>query len=270
MRVTGLIIVSIALITCDYRFTFLTTFKHGLSTATLPVQYLAVQPFNFIHWLQIQLKTQQQLITENETLRKQQLLLQAKIHSLTKLEKENLELKRLLWTSDTANSDRILTAQLLALNFGPFAQEALLAKGETDGVYIGQPVVDGYGVLGQVKNVLANNSKVLLLTDSQSAVPVQNQRNGIRSIAVGQGYISNLKLLYVTDTTDIQPGDLFVTSGLGLKFPVGYPVGTVVMVRHIPGDTFAQIEIAPCAHVNQSRQVLLIWPKKNPAHSSKG
>jgi rod shape-determining protein MreC len=102
----------------------------------------------------------------------------------------------------------------------------------------------------------------LLLTDSHSAIPVQSYRNGVRSVAIGQGNQNNLALLNVPETTDIRKGDLFVTSGLGQRYPVGYPVGVVIDKKHVPGEHFNLIVLRPKAHLDRTQQLLLAWPKE--------
>jgi len=117
--------------------------------------------------------------------------------------------------------------------------------------------------MGQVIEVGRFTSRVMLITDPNSAVPVQVSRNGIRAIAMGKGYSDRLELINVSNTTDIRVGDKLITSGLGLRFPVGYPVGEVSAVEHISGKQFASITITPSAHLAQSLQVLLVWPNQS-------
>jgi len=99
-------------------------------------------------------------------------------------------------------------------------------------------------------------------------VPVQDSRNGVRAIAVGTGALDTLKLAYVPKTTQVKVGDLFVTSGLGQHFPVGYPVGVVNSVANEPGEQFSTVKIKPTAHLDRSRQVLLVWPYGQHAKNS--
>ena len=113
--------------------------------------------------------------------------------------------------------------------------------------------------MGQVIQVGPITSRVLLINDPRSGVAVQNVRNGVRAIAMGDSYLNNLKLMYVTKTTDIKVGDLFLTSGLGDRYPEGYPVGRVVSVLREPASQFASISLQSSAHLDSSRQVLLVW-----------
>jgi len=169
---------------------------------------------------------------------------------------------RKLLQSTSEISGRVVVAQLLAVSLDPRLQQVILDRGSHIKVYNGQPVLDAFGVMGQVVDVGPLTSKVLLLTDTRSAVPVQDYRNGLRAIAVGQGITGKLNLINVTNATNIKQGDLFVTSGLGLHYPVGYPVGVVSAIQKTPSQQFTQISLVPSAHLDQTQQVLLVWPSK--------
>jgi rod shape-determining protein MreC len=157
----------------------------------------------------------------------------------------------------------VLIAQLLAVDTDPFVNQVVLDKGLHDGVFIGQPVLDANGVLGKVIQLGPWTSRVLLVNDNHSGVPVQITRNGIRAIAMGDSYSGKLKLVNIPQTVDVIAGDMLVTSGLGENFPAGYPVGQVLSVVKDPGMQFAAIDVQPSAHADRSRQVLLVWPNQN-------
>ena len=114
--------------------------------------------------------------------------------------------------------------------------------------------------MGQIVTDEPSLSRVMLLSDPRSAIPVQIQRNGIRAIVVGTGQ-NILKLNDISETQDVRTGDLVVTSGLGGRFPLGYPVGKIISIRSNPAGQFSDIIVSPSAHLNQSRLVLLLWPK---------
>lgn len=239
-----------------------------LSVVVAPLQFLVDRPVQFIRWVETNFTSQQNLLMENAQLRARQLLLFAKLQKVAALESENNQLRALL-RSATAIHEKVTVAQLLAVDLAPYTQQIIIDKGEKDGVYIGQPVLDAYGVMGQIIAVGPLNSRVLLITDPRSAVPVQDSRNGNRAIAAGLGFDGVLELINVPVTTDFRKGDFLVTSGLGGNYPPGYPVGVISKVSLSPGDKFAEISITPAAHVNQSRQILLVWPKeKNQAQNS--
>lgn len=124
---------------------------------------------------------------------------------------------------------------------------------------LGQPVLDARGVMGQVIEVMPYSSRVLLITDSNHSVPVQVNRNGLRAIASGTGNLESIELRYVTDSADIREGDLLVTSGMGQRFPVGYPVAVVTQVQRNTGQPFARVLALPAATLNRSRYLLLVF-----------
>jgi rod shape-determining protein MreC len=246
----------------DHQFNYFGRLRSVLSLVVSPMQYSVDRPVELIRWVDTSFTTQQNLLIENAQLRARQLLLYAKLQKVLALERENQQLRALLQSSTTIH-DKVTVAQLLAVDLAPYTQQIILDKGERDGVYVGQPVLDAYGVMGQVIAVSPVNSRVLLITDPRSGLPVQNNRNGNRAIANGLGFDGALELINVPITTDFKKGDFLITSGLGGNYPPGYPVGVVSSVKLPQGERFASINVKPAAHVNQSRQVLLVWPKKN-------
>jgi len=135
--------------------------------------------------------------------------------------------------------------------------------GRKDNLYVGQAVLDAEGLMGQVIEVGLATSRVLLISDVSHGIPVHVNRNGVRAIAVGSGSLDQLTLIHVPDTADIMVGDLLVSSGLGGRFPKGYPVGVVSMVKHDPGQPFAIVEARPMANLDRSRYVLLVFSEQS-------
>ena len=236
--------------------------RADLALVVLPIQYLVNAPIKAIHWIVTNVTTQQQLVADSARLRAHELLLESKLQKLLALEHENAQLRKLLKSTSHVGNARVIIAQLLAVNLDPNLQQIIIDKGARHHIYVGQPVLDAYGVVGQVIHVGPLTSKVMLISDPKSAVPVQNYRNGIRAIAVGMGSSEKLVLINVPDTSNIQKGDLFVSSGLGLRYPIGYPVGIVSEVRHNFSKRFTTIILQRSAHLDQSQQVLIAWPNK--------
>lgn len=262
LRALIFFIISIALIVTDQRSVVFHSFRTQVSsTVSLPFEWLVDAPIRFTHWLNERVTTQQQLVDENEKLRMQQILLQSRLQKLLSLEKENAQLRELL-QSTAQISERVSVARLLAVSLDPNLQQVVLNKGSDAQVYRSQPVLDAFGVIGQVVGVGPMTSRVLLITDKQSAVPVEDYRNGVRAIANGLGDSGQLALMNVPNQSDIQVGDLFVTSGLGLCYPTGYPVGVVAQIKQRKNDLSEKIILSPMAHLNQTEQVLLAWPGK--------
>ncbi|OGT23026.1 MAG: rod shape-determining protein MreC [Gammaproteobacteria bacterium RIFCSPHIGHO2_02_FULL_42_13] len=262
MRAILFLILAIIFMFADRRNIAFHRVRQAMDYVVFPIQYVVDLPIDMTNTIIDDFSTQQQLLKDNASLHAQVLLLQAQLQKQYAIVSENKQLKELLSASDKT-SGQVLVAQLLAVSSDPFLHQVILDKGTKDEVFQGQPVLDSSGVMGQVIQADVFTSRVMLLTDPKSAIPVQIKRNGIRAIAAGSGGADNLlKLVYVTNTTDIEVGDELVTSGLGQCYPVGYPVGTVITVSHPADSQFAEITVAPSARLNRSRLVLLVWPLK--------
>ncbi|RDI42863.1 Cell shape-determining protein MreC [Aquicella lusitana] len=246
----------------DKRSASFVPIREALSLPLAPFHYLVSWPTKIIDQLKVILSTQERLVNENLQLKKDQLLLRSQLQRLITIETENFYLKSLLRSSRQVKG-KLLIAELLAVDADPFVNQVILDKGSRDGVYVGQPVLDANGVMGQVMRVGPITSRVLLINDPRSGIAVQNARNGIRAIAGGDSYSDKIRLMYIPKTADIKEGDVFITSGLGDHYPVGYPVGKVVTVVKDPTHQFATVYLQPSAQLKSSRQVLLVWYQRN-------
>lgn len=249
----------------DHRQHYLVPVRNGLTTLVSPLQYLVDAPIKLWNTLDTNLSSRQRLVTENASLHAQQLLLQAKLQKLTALQDENNQLRALLKSKPRLNTEHIAVAQLLAVATDPLVSEVVLDMGQQDNVFVGQPVLDADGIMGQVIQTGPFTSRVLLITDLRSAISVQDSRSGVRGIVEGRGTMLPLALVNIPFTVDIQVGDELVSSGLDDRFPAGYPVGKVQRILHPTGEQFATIEVTPSAHLNRSQQALLVWPVQKPA-----
>ena len=255
------ILASIILMTVDHRQSHLETVRSALSTLVYPVQYVVNVPVVFSNWLRQSVVTHESLLDENERLRKEHLLLSSRLQKYEILESENERLRKLLESSFKLN-DRVIIAELLAVDMQPFRHTVIINKGRREGAYDGQPIVDANGIMGQIVHVGPFSSTVLLITDPTHAIPVQINRNGLRAIAVGTGQGHALQLEHLPNNADIEKGDLIVSSGLGSRFPAGYPVGIVSDIKLDPAEPFAKVMVIPSARLEQSREVLLVWPNE--------
>ena len=260
-------LLSIVLMMVDHRQHSLEGLRGTLSVVVYPLQYMVNAPIQATRWLNRSLATHHHLLEENDKLRAQDLLLKARLQKLAALEAENQRLRQLLGSS-VKLGDQVLIAELLAVNTDPYTHEIVINKGSDAGVYTGQPVLDADGVMGQVVHAGPLTSNVLLITDPNQAVPVQDNRNGLRTIAVGTGS-DLLSLPYLPNNADIRVGDLLVTSGLGGYYPFGYPVAVVKRVERNPSHSFAVVSAAPTAHLNRSREVLLVM-NRPPSRQTTG
>jgi len=232
--------------------------RSGLSVLVYPIQYLAHLPVRASEWVVESLSGRSQLVEENKHLKASILLLQAKQQTHQSVEQENIRLRALLDSAQKIK-ERVLVTELLRVDMDPYQHQVKINKGESDGVFTGQATIDAFGVVGQVTQTGPISANVMLITDLSHAIPVQVNRNNLRTIAVGSGRIDQLDLPYLPNNTDIQVGDLLVTSGLGGIFPPGYPVATVVDVQPSPGRGFATVTAKPKAALENSRLLLLVW-----------
>jgi rod shape-determining protein MreC len=198
------------------------------------------------------------LLEDNARLQQENLVLQGRSQQMASLQAENARLRALLNSSALVRDD-VLVAELIGVSPDPERLQLVLNKGERDGVFVGQPVVDAEGLMGQVVEVSPGSSRALLIADVTHSVPVQVNRNGVRVIVEGSGELGTLEVRHVSATTDIEPGDLLVTSGLGGRFPEGYPVAEVTEVQRDAGESFARVLAVPKAALDRTRRVLLVF-----------
>ncbi len=246
--------------TLDHRQHTLEGIRSGLSMVVYPMQYLVNLPFQFSDWASESLSSHNTLLEENRKLRAKQLKLDFKLQKLASLEKENERLRALL-QSASRRWERVLIAELISVDFDPFKHQVLLNKGSRDGVFVGHPLLDAHGIMGQVIHVTPLNTTAILITDPSHATPVQVNRNGLRTLAVGTGESNRLDVPHLPNNADIKVGDLLVTSGLGLRFPAGYPVARVSSIKRDPSLPYARISATPLAQLDRASEVLLVWPE---------
>ncbi|WP_221202513.1 rod shape-determining protein MreC [Halomonas campaniensis] len=257
------VLASAALMFVDSRFTRMEEIRAQLSTVVAPIQWAVSIPSDVLNWGSLALSDQRALLEENRRLREQILTLSHRVQRMASLTAENVRLRELLEAGDQ-NDVPFITAELLSLDPDPFAHQMVIDRGRRNGAYVGQPVMDASGLVGQVTAVSAYSSRVLLLADASHALPVQVNRNGLRFIVQGGGRYDALSVLHVPDTADIREGDLLVTSGLAGRFPAGYPVARVAEVVHDPGQPFARVMATPVAQLQRSRHFLLLFPPPVP------
>ncbi len=242
----------------DARFDKLSTVRSTIATGLAPVYWLGNAPYEFTDWVAGLFENKTDLQQENEDLRARLLILERRALKYAALASENNELRRLMNSSEVLD-DRVIVGEVVSVSPDPFSHEVIINKGRRDGVVPGQAILDAHGLMGQVVQSSQLTSRVLLVSDSSHAVPVEVVRNGLRAIMLGTGDSDTLDLVHVPDTADIREGDLLVSSGLGGRFPRGYPVAEVSRITKEQGEPFVSIEATPKAQLNQSRLVLVVF-----------
>ncbi|WP_373095186.1 rod shape-determining protein MreC [Zhongshania sp.] len=252
---------ALALILLGQRLDFMAPVRTQLSLVAAPFYWVVDVPSRMVSEFNDTLSSRRELMADNERLRAESLILNAKLQKYIELRAENVRLRELMNSAERLN-DTVVVAEVVAVASDPNRHQLVVDKGSRDGAFVGQPVIDATGLLGQIIEVGILQSRVLLITDSAHALPVRVSRNGLRAIAEGTGLIDELTLTHVAATTDIQVGDLLVSSGLGGRFPGGYPVGEVTDVSIDPGQPFAEVRARPMAQLDRSRNVLLVFSEQ--------
>ncbi|MGR9046291.1 MAG: rod shape-determining protein MreC [Gammaproteobacteria bacterium] len=262
-RLLAAILASVAFLVTEHKSSRLEPLRDALSVAVYPVQSLIDWPLHQASEAFVSIKSLYNLKEENERLHQEQLIYKTQLLKFAALEQENIRLRALLEKSFKLG-EQVLVAELLSVNLAPYEHVVLVNKGSRFGVHPKQPVLDAHGVVGQVFRALPFSSEIMLITDPSHAIPVQVNRNGLRTIAVGSGQINRLSLPYLPNNADIQEGDLLITSGLGGTFPQGYPVAVVEQIIPQPNKPFAEIYATPKAQLNRSRELLIVWSSTAP------
>jgi rod shape-determining protein MreC len=274
-RTTGLLLrcvlyclLALGLIIFDKRYDHLGDFRRFLSVVAYPVQIAVASPFQGWDWFRESVSSRETLRADKAKLEAELRLANFRLQRYEALEAESQRLRGL--RENTAGvANRFIIGNIMNLDIDAFRERVLVDKGARDGVFAGQAVLDAGGVFGQVARVGELTSEVILVSDGTHAIPVQINRNGLRTIAVGTGDMTRLKLPYLSTSADVIAGDLLVTSGLGGGFPAGYPVGTITEVKRDPGQSLAEVEVRPAAALDRSREVMFVWlPPEVPAPAS--
>jgi len=257
-RLIMAVMLSITLIFLDTTFSQLDSIRRFMGSSLTPVYWISALPQNISSGVSNLFTSRESLQEELDKLNLQMLVLERKSQKLSSVTAELNRLRELLNASRLLDEGVVVT-EIIAASPNPDNQYVQINKGLNDGVYLGQAVLDAYGLMGQVIDVNDLTSRVLLISDSRHAVPVQINRNGLRAIAYGVGALNYLELGNVPATYDIKVGDLLVSSGLGGRFPEGYPVGRVSEILIEPGESFAQVKVTPEAQLNRSKLLLIVF-----------
>ena len=256
-------LLALGLIIVDKRYDHLGKIRRALSFVAYPVQLAVASPFEGWHWFRESVSTRDTLRADKARLEADLRVAQFRLQRYEALEAESQRLRAL--RENTAGvADRFIIGDIMDVDLDAFRERVLVDKGASQGVFVGQSVLDSGGVFGQVARIEQYTSEVILISDPAHAIPVQINRTGLRTVAVGTGDTSRLKLPYLPTSADVQVGDLLVTSGLGGGFPVGYPVGTVARVRRDPAQSLAEVDIRPAAALDRSRELMFVWLKPAP------
>lgn len=258
VRLLVFIVLSIVLMVLDHRQTHLNTVRRAIGATVYPIQVVVDAPFRLWKWFGESTTDRNDLQLEVGRLEAERLITKARLQQLTTLRAENERLRELLEARSRVR-DQIRVAEIMAVDANPYRHNLVIDIGARDAVYDGQAIIDADGVIGQVIKTGLVTSHAILISDPSHALPVEVERNGLRTIANGTGEFDRLDLPFLPNNADIRAGDLLVTSGLGGAFPAGYPVAVVKTVNRIPQEPFADITAVPASSLDKVREVMLIW-----------
>jgi rod shape-determining protein MreC len=251
------VVLSLLLLFVDARFKYLESTRTVISIIVYPFQRLTTLPGAVWQQVGTYFDTQSRLVQENAQMREQHSADAAQLNLLKVLQAENAQLHNLLEVPQRVNYPMQM-AEIIYVERDIFKRKLFVNKGSKSDVQLGQVVMDDIGIVGQVTRVYPWLAEVTLVTDKDHAVPVQVLRNGIRSVVFGSGDISELALRYMPVSSDIQNGDVLVTSGIDGTYPAGLPVAKVIKIERDPAYPFARITCAPMAGVDRNRYLLIV------------
>jgi rod shape-determining protein MreC len=257
LRLMGYLALACVLMVLDHRNDWLHRARYAASVAVEPIYRAAAWPGEAVHNLRTAFTGHGELVDENRHLREALLLAQARLNRMNAIAAQNTRLKQLLDTRRMLGMD-VQLARLIDVDLGPARNRVVIDAGAREGVHVGQVVIDAHGVMGQVVEVLPHTSVALLVTDANHSIPVVDERSGLRGIAHGSGAPDRLIVSDIPLSADVKVGDRISTSGLGGRFPAGFPVGTITKVGPDPSGMFAQASAKPAAALARSGEVLLL------------
>ena len=258
LRLIVLAAMAAGLMVADHRQHHLAAIRDGVATLAYPVQWAVQAPVQAWAALSDSFATKTHLEAENVKLAADNLVLRLKTLRYESLEQENRRLRAVRESSPRA-VQRSLVAEILRVDLDPFRQRVLVNKGMRAGVFRGQAAIDANGIFGQVTRAGPLSAEIILITDPEHGLPVQVNRTGVRTIALGTGRSGLLSLPYLPQNTDVIVGDLLVSSGLGGVYPPGYPVGKVTSVTRDPAQPLLAVEAEPLAGLDRDPEILLVW-----------
>jgi rod shape-determining protein MreC len=263
LRLIAYLALAAVLMVLDHRNGWLHRIRYAGAAAIVPIYKLAAAPADWVHDADTAFAQRRRLIDENRQLREALLLAQARLNRMNAVTHQNERLKQLLDTQQLLGMHAQL-ARLIDVQLGPTRDHVMLNVGADEGVHVGQVVIDSHGVMGQIIETLPHASVAMLVIDPDHAVPVMSSRTGLRGIARGTGDPDELLVPNLPLSADIKPGDQLVTSGLGGRFPAGFPVGTVSGLKHDPSGMFLEALVKPAAELERSGEVLLLRDLPDP------
>ncbi|MFT5837839.1 MAG: rod shape-determining protein MreC [Flavobacteriales bacterium] len=260
-RLALALLLSVSLIIFDNKFDGFGTTRVYLNSLVSPLQYLANLPGQLLNSSASRFVSHERLFSDNAKLTHDAMLMNGQLQMLTFLQEENDRLRSLL-NSPVQDNTRKVVAELMAVDNNPYSHQIVINKGALNGVFEGQPVLDDKGIVGQIMQVSSTNSRVLMIADVTHAIPVRIARNNVRLIVTGSGSLNELLIQHVAHSSDLEIGDVLLSSGLGNVFPEGYPVATITSIIRDESRPFSQVRAKPVAQLDRLKYLLLLWSER--------
>lgn len=248
---------SILIIAVDASSGLLATGRAALATIVSPVVYVAQAVRSLDSLIDEVLVAPGARVAERRALGREIVSLRTEILELEVVSAENRRLRGLLGGVARLDLDMLVT-DVIAFTSGPAGSLITIDVGRLQSVQVGDPVVDGQGICGQVVSTGLSTSQVLQVTDPSHSVPVVIERTGVQGIVSGTGVDGFVELEGISVLSDVKVGDVMVTSGLGGRFPYGYPVAEVV--SFIADDPYRGMRVyaEPLSNPAISRQLIVL------------
>ncbi|OOG61776.1 rod shape-determining protein MreC [Rhodanobacter sp. B04] len=263
LRLIVYLALAVVLMVLDQRNGWLWRLRYTAAAVVEPVYRLAGLPAAGVRTMSVAFADRQRLTEQNQRLREDLLLANAKLNRMSAVAEQNQRLKELLDTQRSLELN-VQLARVIDVDLGAYRYQLTLNLGARDGVKAGQPVIDAHGVMGQVKEVLPTTAVVMLVTDPAHAIPVVIERSGLRTVAYGSRDGNQLTLPNIPLAADVRAGDRLLTSGLGGRFPPGFPVGEIRSVAPASTGMFQVAQAQPAADIDRSEDVLLLHDQAEP------
>ena len=254
-----LLVVSIALMIIDHRSQLLKPVRTLTSMINIPFESVVGIPDTFSEVYK-SYYPDDSLFQQYQELKQKQALLESQLQRYEALVQENERLAKLL-SASRRTADEVLLTEIVDVGLEPLNHKVVVNRGVESGVYLGQAAIAPDGILGQVSELGYRRSVITLITDSSHGLPVQIQRNGLRTIIQGSGKADQVRVPFLASQADIRQGDLLVTSGMGGRFPVGYKVAEITGIVKDANEAFLDVTATTTAKIGLTKEVLLLWSK---------
>tara|TARA_B100001778_G_C18591466_1_gene632487 strand:+ start:1046 stop:1873 length:828 start_codon:yes stop_codon:yes gene_type:complete len=253
------LVFSIFFLVLDKELVLSNKVRENTSHLISPIYKIAEVPVTVYSKIVTHIESKNSLIKKNDSLEKKVFIQSGIIQKIPSLKEENKRLKKLLNSSDSTMSSKILVAELIKVNLSPFSNKIILDKGRKNNIFTGQIVIDSMGVIGQISEVNKDFSVATLITDPGHALLAVNARTDKRIVISGTGDNRFLKAKFISLNEDVMEGDILITSGLDNIFPEGYMIGQISKINKNLQEDFLDVNVTPSSSLSSNREVMLLW-----------